>query len=62
MFYVVNFQILMLSRSFFPHFGQGPLPNIAGKSPADNSKKLVKGIQLHDMSNPATKFSFKLFH
>ena len=23
----------MLSRSFFPNFGQGPFPKIAGKSP-----------------------------
>ena len=34
MFYVVKFlPILMLSRSFFPNFGQGPFPKIAGKGP-----------------------------
>ena len=26
----------MLSRSFFPNFGQGPFPKIAGKSPGLN--------------------------
>ena len=34
MFYVVNFlPFLLLSRSFFSNFGQGPFPKIAGKSP-----------------------------
>ena len=39
MFYVVNFsQILMLNRSFFPNFGQGPFPKIAGKGPGKVSR------------------------
>ena len=34
LFYVVNFsQFWCLSRSFFPNFGLGPFPKIAGKSP-----------------------------
>ena len=29
----LNRQILLLSRSFYPNFGQGPFPKIAGESP-----------------------------
>ena len=28
----------MLSRSFFPNFGQGPFPKIAGKGPGEQSQ------------------------
>ena len=31
----------MLSRSFFPNFGQGPFPEIAGKGPVLSSNFLV---------------------
>ena len=31
---------LMLSRSFFPNFGQGPFPKLAGKGPDKNSVKI----------------------
>ena len=31
----------MLSRSYFPNFGQGPFPKIAGKSPGGKEKSTL---------------------
>ena len=34
MFYVINSPNFAVKSVFFPNFGQGPFPKIAGKSPA----------------------------
>ena len=37
----------MLSRSFFPNFGQGPFSEIAGKSPASLFEPLKLKLYTH---------------
>ena len=63
--------ILMLSRPFFPTFGQGPFPKSAGKSPGspcisleENVKECLCTIGL-DVATPiwnTFQFSLTIFH
>ena len=44
------FPILLLSRSLFPNFGQGPFPKIAGKGPVSLNSPILGGLQ-HDKAS-----------
>ena len=56
----------MLSRSFFPNFGQGPFPKIAGKSPVKTAEhyRIIKTslcfIIFTLPSNNQQEFTFKV--
>ena len=50
----------MLSQSFFPNFGQGPFPKIAGKSPDTANFLLQKESQKFLAENSASMYIKKV--
>ena len=51
----------MLSRSFFPNFGQGPFLKIAGKSPIVE-EPVFKNVKNKHLGMPPFKQNFHFFY